>query len=189
MPLIIGVGVVVLVVAALAAYIATRPSDFRVERSAQVDASREAVFPIINDLHQWGKWSPYDKRDPNMTKTYEGADSGPGAAYAWNGNGQVGSGRMTIVESKPGELVRMKLEFFRPFKGTNEVNFKLAPSGGGTRVSWIMDGKYSVISKAMSLVMNMDKMIGNDFEQGLANLNCVVQGKPVEDRATCAVTA
>ena len=106
-----------------------------------------------------------------MKKTFEGPSSGPGAIYAWNGNNEVGEGRMTIVESKPGELVTMKLEFSRPFKCTNEVNFKLEPSGGGTRVSWIMDGKNNFMTKAMSLFMNMDKMVGKDFEQGLANLN------------------
>ena len=110
-----------------------------------------------------------------MKKTFEGPSAGPGAIYTWNGNNQVGEGRLTIVDSKPGELVSMKLEFSRPFKATNEVNFKLVPSEGGTRVSWIMDGKNNFMSKAMSVFMDMDKMVGKDFEQGLANLNTVAQ--------------
>ena len=117
-----------------------------------------------------------------MKKTYEGPSEGPGAVYAWNGNGEVGEGRLTIVQSKPGELVSMKLEFSRPFKCCNEVNFKLDPSDSGTRVSWIMDGKNNVMSKAMSLFMNMDKMVGKDFEQGLVNLNSVAQAESVRAR-------
>jgi hypothetical protein len=179
MPLIIGIGVVVIVLLALVAYIATRPTDFRYERSAQISAPRDVVFAIINDLRQWGRWSPYDKRDPNMKKNFEGPSSGPGAIYTWNGNSDVGEGRLTIVESKPGELVSMKLDFSRPFKCSNEVNFKLAPSDSGTRVSWIMDGKYNFMTKTMSLFMDMDKMVGKDFEQGLANLNSVAQAESV----------
>src|SRR5262249_18024792 len=162
------------IVAALA-FIATRPEDFRIERSARISAPPDAVFSIINDLRQWGRWSPYDKRDPNMKKTFEGPSAGPGAMYSWNGNNDVGEGRLTILESKPGELVSMKLEFSRPFKANNQVNFKLAPSDGGTRVSWIMDGKNNFITKAMSIFMDMDKMVGKDFEQGLANLNTLAQ--------------
>jgi hypothetical protein len=168
--------VLLIVVGVALALIATRPNEFRSERSALINAAPDAVFSIINDLHQWGRWSPYDKRDPNMRKSFEGPSSGPGASYAWNGNSQVGEGRLTIVDTKPGERVTMKLEFTRPFKATNEVNFKLAPSNGGTRVSWIMDGKNNFMTKAMSLCMNMDKMVGKDFEQGLANLNTVAQG-------------
>src|SRR5207244_2265758 len=148
---------VAVVVVAAVAFIATRPEDFRIERSAEIHAPRDVVFSIINDLRRWGQWSPYDKRDPNMKKTFEGPSSGPGAIYIWNGNNEVGEGRLTIVDSKPGELVTMKLEFSRPFKCTNEVNFKLAPSEGGTRVSWIMDGKNNFVTKAMGLFMHMDK--------------------------------
>jgi carbon monoxide dehydrogenase subunit G len=179
MPLIIGIGVVVLILLGLVAYVATRPTDFRIERSAQVSAPREVVFGIINDFRQWGRWSPFDKRDPNMKKNFEGPASGPGAIYTWNGNSEAGEGRMTIVESKPGELISMKLEFSRPFKASNVVNFKLAPSEGGTRVSWIMDGKHNFVMKAMSLFMDMDKMVGKDFEQGLVNLNSVAQATTI----------
>jgi hypothetical protein len=172
----IGVAVLVLIVAVIA-YIATRPTDSRIQRSAQINAPAEVVFSIINDLRRWGEWSPYDKRDPNMKKTFEGPSAGPGAIYIWNGNSQVGEGRLTIVESKPGELVSMRLEFSRPFKCNNEVNFRIVPSDGGTRVSWIMDGKNNFMGKFMSLIMDMDKMVGTDFEHGLANLNTVAQAE------------
>jgi Polyketide cyclase / dehydrase and lipid transport len=172
----IGVAVLVLIVAVIA-FIATRPTNSRIQRSAQINAPADVVFSIINDLRRWAEWSPYDKRDPNMKKTFEGPSAGPGAIYIWNGNSQVGEGRLTIVESKPGELVSMRLEFSRPFKCNNEVNFKIVPSDGGTRVSWIMDGKNNFIGKFMSLIMDMDKMVGTDFEHGLANLNTVAQAE------------
>lgn len=179
--IIIGIGVVVLVTIAAVAFIASRPAEFRYERSAQIDAPREVVFSIINDLHQWSQWSPWDKRDPNMVKTVEGPSSGPGSIYTWNGNGQVGEGRMTIVDSKTGEHVSIKLDFLRPFKASNDVTFKLVPTEGGTRMSWIMDGKKNFMMKGMSLVMNMDKMVGRDFEEGLANLNRVARAATGKD--------
>jgi hypothetical protein len=174
------IGIVVVVLALLVAaiiFIATRPESLHIERSAQISAPPAAVFSISNDLRQWNRWSPYDKRDPNMKKSFEGPTAGPGAVYTWNGNNEVGEGRMTIVDSRPGELVSMKLEFSRPFKATNEVNFKLVSRESGTRVSWIMDGKKNFISKGMSLFMDMDKMVGKDFEQGLTNLNTVAQAE------------
>jgi Polyketide cyclase / dehydrase and lipid transport len=170
----IGIIIAVLIVALLV-YIGTRPADFRIERSAQMSAPGDAIFSIINDLHEWGRWSPYDKRDPEMKKTFEGPPRGPGATYAWTGNRKVGEGRLTIVESKPGQLVSMKLEFARPFKCTNRVNFTLAPSTDGTLVSWIMEGRNNFMAKAFSLIINMDKMVGSDFETGLANLKSVVE--------------
>ncbi len=175
MPFVYAGIVVLIVIIALVIFIATRPPNFHVERSAQINAPGDVVFSIINDLHQWGRWSPWDKRDPEMKKTYEGSASGPGSIYTWNGNKNVGEGRMTILDSKAGEFVSIKLEFIRPFPGTNQVTFKLAPSESGTRVSWIMDGKCNFIMKAFSLVMNMDKMIGKDFDEGLANLNNAAQ--------------
>jgi len=168
-------GLVVLV--AMLGLIATRPASLRIERSAPVSAPGDVVFSIINDLHQWDKWSPYDKLDPGMKKTFEGPSTGPGASYAWNGNDKVGEGRMTILESKADELVSMKLEFSRPFACTNHVRFELVPAQAGTRVSWIMEGKNSFIGKAIGLFMDMDAMVGKDFEQGLANLNTVAQAE------------
>lgn len=172
--------VLLVAIAGLVIAVATRPDSLHVERTAQVNAPPEVVYAIINDLHQWKLWSPYDKRDPEMKVTYDGPESGPGASYAWDGNSDVGAGKMTIVESKPGELVAMKLQFSRPFECNNTVDFKLEPTTEGTRVSWIMDGKSNFISKAMSLVINMDKMVGDDFTQGLANLNVVAQKKVAE---------
>ncbi len=159
------------VLALVALVIASRPAQFRIERNAIVGAPPEVVHGIINDLSQWGQWSPYEGRDPNMKKSFEGPSSGPGAVYIWNGNNQVGEGKLSIVDTNPGRLVRMKLEFTRPFKCTNDVNFVIAPEPAGSRVSWIMDGKNNFVSKAMSLFIDMDKMVGTDFEHGLANLD------------------
>ncbi|MCE9532655.1 MAG: SRPBCC family protein [Planctomycetes bacterium] len=172
----IGIPIAVLVVA-LVIFVKTRPKVLHVERSAQVQAPSDVVFSIINDLHQWTLWSPYDKRDPAMKKTFEGPPTGPGASYAWNGNNQVGEGRMTIMASRPGELVTMKLEFTRPFKCLNEVNFILVPTATGTNVTWKMEGPNSLMGKIVSLFINMDKMVGKDFEQGLANLDVVARAK------------
>jgi hypothetical protein len=172
----IGIGVLILIVAVLA-FIATRPASFHVERSGQVDAPPDVVFSILNDFQHWHQWSPYDKRDPNLKSTVSTPSAGPGAVYTWSGNDDVGEGRMTLVESKPGELVSMNLEFIRPFAATNQVNFKLAPSEAGTKVTWSLDGKNNFIAKAMSLFMDMDTMVGKDFEQGLINLNSIAQAE------------
>jgi hypothetical protein len=186
----IGIAVLVLIIAAIAV-IVTRPTNYRIQRHAQINAPAGVVFSIINDLRRWGEWSPYHKRDPNMKKTLEGPSAGPGAIYTWNGNNEVGEGRLTIVESKPGELVSMRLEFSRPFNATNQVKFRLEPSEAGTRVSWIMDAQNNFMTKAMSLFMDMDKMVGTDFEQGLANLNIVAtaetQGSGRSARANAEV--
>jgi Polyketide cyclase / dehydrase and lipid transport len=175
--IIVVLGVVLVLIVAVLAFIATRPSNFIVERSAIISAPGDVVFGMINDFHQWGQWSPWDKRDLDMKKTYEGPSAGPGASYAWDGNKNVGMGRMTILDCKPGESVSIKLEFFKPFAGTNQTTFKLAPSGAGTRVNWSMAGKYNFMAKVFCLFMDMDKMVGKDFEQGLANLNTVAQAE------------
>ena len=172
---VIVIGIIVILIVALLLFIVTRSDKMHIERTAQINAPADVVFAIINDLHQWGLWSPYDKRDPQMQKTYEGAPTGPGSSYAWNGNKDVGEGHLTIVDSKPGELVTMQLEFTRPFACQNRVDFKLVPVTGGTQVSWIMEGKNTFFSKAMSLFISMDKMVGTDFEQGLVNLNAVAE--------------
>jgi hypothetical protein len=171
------VAIVVLGALVLALIIATRPSEFRVARSATIHAPAEAIFPHVNDFHNWLAWSPYDKRDPLMKRTYEGPPQGTGASYAWNGNGNVGEGRSTIIESRPGELIRIQLEFVRPFAGTNTAEFLFQPQGRQTSVTWALSGKYNLMSKAVGLFMNMDKMIGSDFDQGLANLKTVVEDK------------
>lgn len=166
----VGLGIVVLF-AGLLLFIATRPADFRIERTAVIDAPAEIVFPLVNDFHRWGEWSPYDKRDPAMKKSYEGPAAGVGASYTWAGNNDVGEGRCTITESKPNELVSMTLVFMKPMSGTSQATFKLTPSGAGTQVRWSIEGKNGFVQKAVCLVLDMDKMVGTDFEKGLASLN------------------
>jgi hypothetical protein len=157
-------------VAALAAFVATREERFRIERSAELQAPPEVVFALIDDFHQWGRWSPWEKVDPAMQRSFEGPSSGVGASYAWRGNRDIGAGRMTILESRPGELVAIRLEFLEPFAATNEARFELVPSDGGTRVRWSMEGRNGFVGKAISLLMDMDAMVGPQFEQGLADL-------------------
>lgn len=170
----LGIALVVFVGGVLA-IAATKSDDLHVERSALISASPSVVFAIITDLHRWSEWSPYDKYDPNMKKTIKGAESGTGAIYEWNGNDNVGEGRLTIAEARPNELVAMKLEFIRPFEGLNDVKYKIEPTEGGSRVSWIMDGKMNYFCKVMSVFISMEKMCGADFEAGLANLNNVAK--------------
>jgi len=169
---------IVLILGVLAIVIATRPSDFRVSRSATYAAPVSVVFAQVNDLHQWEKWSPWAKLDPAMKVSYEGAETGVGSSYKWSGNNEVGEGRSTIVESRPNELVRFKLEFVRPFAGTNDVDFTFKPEGDNTTVTWAMAGKNNFMSKAVGLVMDCEKMCGDMFDQGLANLRTIVEATP-----------
>jgi len=159
----------------LGIYVATRPAEFRVTRSATINAPADAVFAQVNNLPSWEAWSPWAKLDPNMKNTYTGPASGVGATQAWVGNAQVGEGRMTILESRPNELVRIKLEFFKPFAGTNTVDFTFVPRGEQTEVAWTMYGPNTLMSKIMGLFMDMDKMCGTAFEQGLQSLDKVAQ--------------
>jgi uncharacterized protein YndB with AHSA1/START domain len=166
----IGLGVLA-VVAVLLLVIATRPAHFRIERSAQISAPPAVVFSLVNDFRQWPKWSPWEKVDPAMKKTFDGPATGQGASYAWAGNSKAGEGRMTILESKPSEEVSIQLEFVKPFAATNRATFTMSPSAQGTEVHWIMEGDNGFAAKAFSLFMNMDKIVGKDFEEGLANLS------------------
>ena len=161
---------IVVVVALLVIVIATRPSTFRVVRSVTIAAPPQAPFDRVNDLRAWSSWSPWEKKDPQMKRTYGEQSAGVGGTYAWAGNGNVGEGKMTIERSDRPSLVGIKLEFFKPFSGTNTATFAFDPAPGGTKVTWTMDGKYNFFTKGVSMVMNMDKMIGNDFEAGLAAL-------------------
>jgi len=169
---------IVALLVVLVVVIATRPSEFRVERSATISAPAPVVFAQVNDFHQWEAWSPYAKRDPEMKKSFEGPPAGVGAAYAWSGNHEVGEGRTTIIESRPNELVRIKLEFVRPFAATNTAAFTFRPEGEHTAVTWSVEGRNSFPAKAMSLVMNMDRMIGDDFEKGLAQMKTIAEAAP-----------
>ena len=158
--------------------IATRPTEFRVQRSATIAASAPVVFAQVNDFHKWDAWSPYVKRDPGMKKTFEGAPAGVGAIYTWSGNHEVGEGRTTIIESRPSELIRIKLEFVRPFASTSTAEFTFKPEGERTAVTWALDGRNGFPAKAMGLVMNMDRMIGDDFEKGLAQIKAIAEATP-----------
>jgi uncharacterized protein YndB with AHSA1/START domain len=163
------VAVAVLVVA-LVVLVATRPGEFRVERSVLVAAPPERVFAQVSDFHAWSGWSPWAKLDPAMKTDYSGTDGQIGAAYHWVGNDKVGEGRMTITELAPPRRVAIRLEFLKPFAATNTTVFDLAQEQGGTRVAWVMSGRNDTVGKLFSLFMDMDKMVGGDFERGLAAL-------------------
>lgn len=170
--------VLAVAIGGLAVFIAMQPNDFKVSRTVTMTAPAADVFDHVNDLHNWEAWSPYDKRDPSMTKTYKGEPKGTGASYHWNGNSDVGEGTSTIIESRPNDLIRFRLDFERPFAGTNIAEFAFEPKGDQTAVTWSLLGQYNFITKGLCLVMDMDKMIGNDFEQGLNKLKEVVEKKP-----------
>lgn len=150
--------------------VAMRPNTFKVERSATIAAPASVVFAQVNDFHKWEVWSPWEKLDPKMKKTFEGASAGPGAIYLWDGDHNVGAGKMTLTESKLNERIRVKLEFTRPFAGVNDTLFSFKPEGARTAVTWTMSGEYTFLSKAICMFMNMDKMVGGSFEEGLAQL-------------------
>jgi uncharacterized protein YndB with AHSA1/START domain len=170
--------VLVLIVVGLSVVIARRPSDFRIERTAVIAAPPSAVFAQVNDFHQWAAWNPWGKMDPTMKQTYEGAPAGVGAVYTWAGNREVGEGRMTITESRPNDLIRVRLEFLKPFANTSTAEFTFRPQGDQTAVTWRMTGTNNFMAKAFHLVMNMDKMIGGQFDKGLADMKATVEAAP-----------
>jgi len=155
--------------------VAMRPSDFRVTRSAAMAAQAEQVFPHVNELRNWEAWNPWGKLDPDCKMTYDGPPAGVGASYAWAGNNKVGEGRNTITESRPNQLVRLRLEFAKPMKATNTAEFAFRPDGDQTMVTWTMSGKNNFIGKAFGLVVDCDKMIGGQFEKGLAQMKSLVE--------------
>ncbi|WP_367870927.1 SRPBCC family protein [Luteolibacter sp. Populi] len=155
--------------------IAMQPPDFKVERSATVSAPPATVFGQVNDFHKWEAWSPWEKLDPALKRTFEGPESGVGAKYGWVGNSKVGEGKMTIEDSRPAELVKIKLEFIKPMAATSDTVFTFTPEGPGTKVTWTMSGKNNFMAKAFGLFMNMDKMVGGDFEKGLAQMKAVAE--------------
>ena len=167
--------VIVLVIAAMLIFAATRPNSFRIERSALIKAPPEKIFTHINDFRLWEPWSPWEKLDPALTRTYSGAPSGVGAVYEWKGNRQVGSGRMQIVESTAPSKVVLTLHFITPFEAHNTVEFVLTPEGGATKVTQAMYGPRPFISKLMGLFFSMDKMVGDKYEEGLASLALIAQ--------------
>ena len=166
--------------ALLLIYAATRPDNFRVQRTAVIKASAQKIFPLINDLHLFNNWNPFEKKDPGVKGSYSGAASGVGAAYAWDGR-KVGAGRMEITASQAPSRVTMQLDFIKPFKAQNTAEFTLQPQGDNlTIVTWAMHGPSPFISKLMGVVMNMDRMIGNDFEAGLANLKALTETRSLK---------
>ena len=162
--------VLALAIAGVLIYAATRPDSFRIERSATMKAPPEKIASFINDFHRWTVWSPWEKIDPALKRTYSGAESGKGAAYAWEGNSNVGAGRMEISETSPSKTV-IKLDFLKPLEAHNTAEFTLAPGAQGeTKVTWAMFGPSPYVSKLIGIFFNMDRMVGGQFEQGLANL-------------------
>jgi len=157
-------------IAAVLAFALTKPDTFRVERSLTVKAPADAIYPLVADFHRWTGWSPYEARDPAMKRTFGGAEQGKGATYAWNGDNNVGAGHMEILEASTPSKLRIKLDFERPFEGHNTAEFTFVPQGDATLVTWAMYGPAPFLSKLMQLFINMDNMIGKDFEAGLAGL-------------------
>jgi uncharacterized protein YndB with AHSA1/START domain len=165
--------VLAIIIAAVLILAATKPDTFRIERTAIVNAPAEKIFPLIADFHQWLNWSPWEGRDPALKRTYSGAERGNGAVYAWEGNKNVGSGRMEILEATTPSKVEIKLDFLKPFEAHNTAEFTMLPQGGATKVVWVMRGPAPFMSKLMQVFMSFDNMIGKDFEAGLAKLKTI----------------
>lgn len=163
------------VIAVFVVVVSLQPSTFRVTRSATLAAPPTVVHALVNDFHSWDAWSPWAKIDPAMKTAFEGPTSGPGATYSWSGNNDVGAGRMTIIESRPSELFRIKLEFLKPFAATNTTDFTFKSEGNQTTVTWAMFGDQNFLAKAFGLFVDCDKMIGADFEKGLASMKTVAE--------------
>lgn len=166
---------VVILLAALLAYASTKPDTFRVQREATIQAPPTRIFALLNDFHAWEAWSPWQKLDPAMKQTHGGAAAGVGAIYAWEGNSDVGKGRMELTASTPPSRLTIQLDFLEPFEAHNTTEFLLEPNGAGANVTWVMHGPSPFLSKVMSVFVDMDAMIGKDFEQGLANLRAVAE--------------
>lgn len=173
--LLIILAVIVVLLLAVVVFASTKPDTFHVERSVTINAPPEKIFPLINDFKEWQAWSPYEMKDPAMKRTFNGATSGQGATYSWDGDKNVGAGSMEITEAAPSSKVQIKLDFSRPFEAHNIATFTLAPATQGTAVTWAMDGPSPLIAKVMGLFFNMDTMIGGDFAQGLQNLKAIAE--------------
>ena len=167
--------VIVVAIAALLIYAATRPDTFSVQRATRIKAAPETIYALINDFPSWPTWSPWEKLDPDMKRTLSGAATGKGSVYEWSGSGKVGAGRMEITDTLATSKVVIKLDFIKPFEGHNITEFTLAPQGDTTEVNWVMSGPSPYISKLMGVFFNMDQMIGKDFETGLANMKAVAE--------------
>jgi uncharacterized protein YndB with AHSA1/START domain len=171
--ILIVIGAIIALVLIVAAF---QPATFLVSRSTLISAPPAQLFAEVNDLHRWAAWSPYEKLDPAMKRTFEGPAAGVGAIYGWTGNNSVGSGKMTITDSRPAEQVGLKLEFYAPMAGVSQATFTFQPEGGQTRVTWAMAGTNNYVGKIFCLFMNMDKMVGGQFAEGLASLKANAEG-------------
>lgn len=173
-PYLLGTVIVIVIAVVLIAFL--KPADYRISRSTLIGAPVKAIVPQIENFHRWEAWSPWEHLDPTMRKTFEGPETGVGAIYAWAGNSKVGEGRMTVVESRAGERLGIKLEFMKPFPSVCESGFTFQPEGQGTRVTWTMSGRHAPVARVMMLFMNMDRMVGGQFERGLEKLRTLVEG-------------
>ena len=167
--------VIVVLVAGVLGFAATKPDTFSVQRSPGIKAPPEKIFAVLNDFHRWPDWSPWEKLDPAMKRTQSGAASGKGAIYEWDGNSKAGAGRMEIIESTPASKLGIQLDFIKPFEGHNIAEFSLTPEPDATRVNWVMHGPTPFVSKVMQVFVSMDTLIGKDFEEGLANLKVLAE--------------
>ena len=167
--------VVVVLIAGILIFAATKPDTFRVQRAVSIKAPAEKVFALINDFKTWSAWSPWEKKDPAMKRTFGAISSGKGALYAWEGNKEVGQGNMEITDTVPSSRIALKLDFVKPFEAHNTVEFTLAMQGDSTTVTWAMQGPTPYFAKIIHVFINMDKMVGKDFEAGLANLKAVAE--------------
>jgi hypothetical protein len=166
--------VVVVLIAGVLLFAASKPDTFRVQRAASIKAPPEKIAAVLGDFHAWQAWSPWEKMDPAMKRSYSGAEKGKGAAYAWEGNGKVGQGRMEITDAAPSR-VALNLDFIKPFEAHNKVVFTLTPKGDATEVNWAMQGPVPYMAKIVHVFMDMDSMVGKDFEAGLANLKTITE--------------
>jgi uncharacterized protein YndB with AHSA1/START domain len=168
--MVLTLAIIILLLGVVLGIAASKPDEFTVRRSTRIRATPDRIFPLIDDFHNWAAWSPWEKMDATMTKTFTGAPSGKGAVYEWSGNSKVGQGRMEIIDAAPPRNVGIKLDFMRPFKASNISEFTLEPQGDSTDVAWSMRGASPFMMKVMGVFMNMDNLVGRDFETGLANL-------------------
>jgi uncharacterized protein YndB with AHSA1/START domain len=167
--------VIALAIAVILILAATKPDTFSVQRAATMNAPAEKIFAILGDFHQWRGWSPWENKDPAMKRTYDGSERGKGAVYAWDGNKNVGSGRMEILEVTAPSKILIKLDFLKPFEAHNTAEFTMSPHGNATNVDWVMRGPAPFMFKVMEVFVSCDKMIGKDFETGLVNLKALVE--------------
>jgi len=173
--LLAAIAVVVVAIAGILGYAAMQPDDFRIARSTTIKAPPEKIYPLMSDFRRGAEWSPYERKDPNMKRSFSGPASGKGAIYNFDGNSDVGAGRLEITDATPPSKVVLRLDMVKPFEGSNTIEYSILPKGGGSEVIWSMHGQQPLLAKAICLFFNMDKMVGSDFEAGLASLKAVAE--------------